>query len=306
MKRSLLIAVCCLARLAPAQQPGCALVERRGIYGKDLAAAFAAFGPLPEDLQIGAMPFPGSIRTFHSPELLSLAERYSIRLDHPPDICFEWPMAPLDPDRVLAAMRKALPEPDARIEIAELSPYRTPRGALEFPRETLVKPGSPDQRGPVLWRGNVVYGDGLRYAVWARVRITANCGRLVAAENLKPGVPIASNQFRAETVQGFPDPDRCVASPGDVAGLAPVRFIAAGGEIRASLLAPPYDVKRGEEVEVEVRSGRARLALTAKAESSGRNGDVISIRNPSSNRVFQARIDGKARAFVVADLPGGY
>ena len=39
------------------------------------------------------------------------------------------------------------------------------------------------------------------------------------------------------------------------------------------------DVNRGDMVEVEVRSGAAHLAFTGKAESAGRSGDTIVIRN---------------------------
>jgi flagella basal body P-ring formation protein FlgA len=62
----------------------------------------------------------------------------------------------------------------------------------------------------------------------------------------------------------------------------------------------PPDVNRGEMVEVEVRSGAAHLAFTGKAESAGHSGDTIVIRNPSSNKVFQARVDGKGKAFLDA------
>jgi flagella basal body P-ring formation protein FlgA len=158
----------------------------------------------------------------------------------------------------------------------------------------------------VLWRGAVVYGGGLRYAVWARVRIVADCTRLLAAENLKPGIPISANQIRAETAKLFPDSDRCMPSLAKVVGLAPSRPVPAGAEIRASLLAPPYDVTRGEDVEVEVSSGGARLALAGKAESNARTGDLVAIRNPSSNRIFRARVNGKAHAIIVAGSPGGY
>jgi len=72
-----------------------------------------------------------------------------------------------------------------------------------------------------------------------------------------------------------------------------------GGIHLAQLMLPP-DVNRGEMVEVEVRSGAAHLAFTGKAESAGRSGDTIVIRNLSSNKVFQARIEGKGKAFLDA------
>ena len=84
--------------------------------------------------------------------------------------------------------------------------------------------------------------------------------------------------------------------------MVPARAIAAGSEIRPEFLIPPNDVNRGDAVHVEVRSGAARLAFTAKAESGGRSGDFIAVRNPSSNKIFRARIEGKDKVVVQTEF----
>ena len=87
-----------------------------------------------------------------------------------------------------------------------------------------------------------------------------------------------------------------------VVGMAPVRPIAAGTVLRADLLTRPNEITRGEMIEIEVRSGAARLVLTARAESGGRAGDTIAVRNLESNKVFTAQVAGKGRAVIVTDL----
>src|SRR5581483_12430824 len=104
--------------------------------------------------------------------------------------CFEWPVAPLDRPAIIDSMRKSLANPDAHIEIAELGLNPAPQGAIEFPREHLGTPAGPEQHAPVLWRGEVVYGAGHRFPIWARVRITVPCDHIIAAEDLKPGLPL--------------------------------------------------------------------------------------------------------------------
>jgi flagella basal body P-ring formation protein FlgA len=99
----------------------------------------------------------------------------------------------------------------------------------------------------------------------------------------------------------FPAAGQPEQSPELLLGLVPTHPIPAGAEIRPGFLVPPNDVDRGDAVSVEVRSGAARLAFTAKAESAGRNGDFIAVRNPSSNRVFQARVEGKDKVLVQTD-----
>jgi flagella basal body P-ring formation protein FlgA len=260
------------------------------------------FQALPPDTLLGNMPPPGSQRVFHAAELASLAGRYKIRLDSPQDVCFEWAMAPLDRERIVRAMRESLEAPEAHIEIAETSLNPVPRGRLEFPREMLGRPAAAAQKDPVLWRGAVVYGGDHRYAVWARVRIKVACERLIAAEALKPGQPIDAKQVRAEPGECFPALPGAGLAPPAPLGLVPSRAIAAGAEIRPEFLVPPNDVNRGDAVDVEVRSGAARLAFTAKAESGGRSGDFIAVRNPSSNRIFRARVEGKDRVVVQTEF----
>jgi flagella basal body P-ring formation protein FlgA len=124
--------------------------------------------------------------------------------------------------------------------------------------------------------------------------------RVVAAEALKKGEAIGASQVRVETADRFPMAGDMAQMLDQVVGRAPIRAVVPGTEIRLSQLMVPPDVNRGDMVEVEVRSGAAHLAFSGKAESAGRNGDTIVIRNLSSNKVFQARVEGKGRAFLDA------
>lgn len=284
---------------AVAQAPACAPLASERILAKDLAAVLPEFSALPPQTELASAPPPGSRRTFHAPELASLAERYSLPAAGLHEICFEWPMERLDPARVVQAMQSALGIADAAIEIAETSLYPVPRGRLEFSRERLGAPASPAQRSPVLWPGEVVYGSDRRFAIWARVRITASCTRLVAVENLRAGQPIEARAVARKTEKCFPRGGDAAARD-EVEGMQPLRPIAAGQEVRLDQLAPPNDINRGELVSVEVRAGAAHLSFTGRAESAGRAGDPVSIRNLQSNRVFQARVSGKGKALVLA------
>ena len=300
MMLRILLTVCWLARFAPAQVPACNPVDGDRILGKHLAGALPAFVALPPETFLGNMPAPGSRRTFHASELASLAQRYSIKLDAPQDLCFEWQMETLDRGRILQTMRDALQDSEARIEIAEASLNRVPRGRLEFPREMLGMPATAAQKDPVLWRGRVIYGSDHRFPVWAKVWVKVACERSIAVETLKPGIPIEPRQIRVEPGECFPAPAKSGFAA--ASGMVPARAIPAGSEIRPEFLAPPNDVNRGDTVRVEVRSGAARLAFSAKAESGGRSGDFISVRNPSSNKVFRARVKAKVQVVVLTEF----
>jgi flagella basal body P-ring formation protein FlgA len=87
-----------------------------------------------------------------------------------------------------------------------------------------------------------------------------------------------------------------------VVGMTPLRPIAAGSVVRPEIISRPNDVSRGDLIEIEVLSGAARVVLTARAESGGRNGETIAVRNLESNRVFSAQVAGKGRAVVLTDF----
>lgn len=302
MRPHSLIVLCWIAPYAWAQAPPCIAVQDDLILARDLAAAIPAFRAIPPETLLGNTPPPGSQRTLHPPELLSLAQRYGVQIDGNSSACFERAMAPLDRSRIREAMLAALQIPDAQIELAETSRYAVPRGRIEFPLERLGSPASPDQRAPVLWRGDVIYGQDRRFAIWARVRILARRSEVVAAENLRAGRVIEPSQLRVTAVEGFPAPPKQQISMDQIVGMAPLRPIAAGTVLRPELVIRPNDVSRGELIEVEVRSGAARLVLTARAESGGHNGETIAVRNLESNKIFAAQIAGRGKAVVLTDF----
>ena len=288
------------ACLTPAQTPKCVEVEGDRILARDFAVSLPGFGRLSPETPLAPAPMPGVRRFFHASELVALARRYSVDIDQDAALCFERQTEMLDRDRVLEAMRLALPLPGLEIEIVETSLYPVPRGRLEFRRESLGTPASPSAHTAVEWRGNVVYGDNQRFGIWARVLISVPMPRVVAAGALRKGEVIAASQVRVETAARFPVAGDVAQTVDQVIGRAPMRIVAAGAEIHLAQLMVPPDVNRGELVEVEVRSGAAHLALTGKAESAGRSGDTIVIRNLSSNKVFQARVEGKGKASLDA------
>ena len=305
MKLRVLVLLGWTAWFAPAQESSCHPVEGDRIFTRDLAAALPEFAAAPPDALVAQAPLPGTQRMFHGQELRALAHRFGVALSSDQDICFAWTMQPLDRARVIEAMQAALQIPAVKIEIAETSSDRAPVGHIEFPLAGLGTPSPSGPRVPVLWRGSVVYGDGRRFAIWARVEIEAPCSKLLAGENLKTGRPIEVRQIRATAATCFPVAGKEPPGVAQVAGMTPLRAISAGSELRLDLLAPPNDVNRGDPVRIEVRSGAARLSLTARALTAGRSGDTISVRNPESNKTFQALVTGKDTAIVDAGVPKG-
>ncbi len=295
------IAISLMIRSASGQAGSCVVVENDRIVAGELATALPAFSLIAQDTALAPAPVPGARRTLHGYEIASLAKRFSIDLVSPSDVCFERQTEPLDRQRVLEAMHEALGIPNARIEILETSLWPVPKGVIEFRREGLHKPAT--DKGPQEWRGHVAYGAGQRFSIWARVTVSAPLEYVVAAEALKVGEPIAAAQIRVETRETFPLRGDLAEAADQVVGKLPWRPIAKDSVISLAGLKPAMDVNRGDTVEVEIRSGAARLALSAMAEAGGRTGDTIAIRNPINKNLFRARIVGKGKVFLDVSSP---
>jgi flagella basal body P-ring formation protein FlgA len=293
------------AWFAPAQEPSCRPVEGDRISTRDLAAALPEFTAAPPGGLVAQAPLPGFQRIFHAQELRVLAHRFGVALSSEQDVCFSWTLQPLDRAAAGAAMREALQMEGATIDIDEISPAKVPAGRIEFPLTWLGTPSPTGPPTPVMWRGSVIYGESRRFSIWARVQIAAPCRKSVAAEALKPGRKIEARQVRTTTGTCFPLHAADMPPAEQIAGMTPLRPIAAGSELRLDLLDGSHEVNRGDAVRIEVRSGAALLALTARALTAGRSGEIISVRNPESNRTFQARVTGKGTAIVETGVPKG-
>ncbi len=218
--------------------------------------------------------------------------RFAIRDVALTEICFRpRDLSFLSRSRVIESMTEVLKIPGVRIEVMDMSGETAPVGRIDFQRENLRTPANPSRDLTVVWRGDIIYAGDRRFAIWARVKLTAPVTRLIAVENLRPGVPINPGQLREEVTEAFPLAPGHETKLSQIDGLVPIRTLAAGTEIRAADLIRPSEVNRGDLVHVEVRMGAARVALTGRAESAGRLGELVPIRNLESSRVFQARVE---------------
>jgi flagella basal body P-ring formation protein FlgA len=269
----------------------CHLVEGEHISGKDLAAASEVFVGLDPDLEIAPTPLPGVPRLFHAVELARLGQIHGIAVPAPePEICFERVTEPLTAERLLPVLRSALAIDAAQIVIEDFSRAGVPRGKMEFTRNGLSAAG--------LWRGQVIYAEARSVPVWARVRVTVERKWVEAIDTLPAGRAIAPGQLVERRGPRFPFAPVALDSIALAAGREPTRVIKSGEPIFGSVLIAPREVERGDRVSVVVMSGETRIELQAEAETAGRLGELVMVRNPDSGRPFQARVDGKDKVLI--------
>lgn len=263
----------------------CVLVEGEHITGSDLARALPDFAKLPADLTLGFTPSPGVKRVFSTGEIARLAKAHGVELAAAP-ACFEYKTEPVSPERLLKAIREALPGPGVSIEVIDYSRAPLPSGRIEFSRSGL----RGRDEAPVVWRGSVIYLPNRSLPVWVRVRLSADRNTVVASEDLVARKPIREGTVRLETLRVHPFAPLALDSIEAAIGRLPLRTIAKGQPVHLGLLTEAPDVIRGDRVTVEVLSGSARLRFEATAESGGRAGDLIMIRSIDNVKRFRARI----------------
>lgn len=282
----------------------CTPIEADHIVAADLARAVPEFSAAPPAAEIGYAPAPGVRRVIRIDELRRLATRFNVRLTSEREVCFAWPLAPVSANDAAAAMKKSLGAPQANIQVVQLSNRAAPHGELVFPLPGLIPPA--DRRtGPALWRGYVSYAGSRRFDLWAKVKISAPTTRVVASSDIAAGRVIQAADVRLETIDDFPVWKQVARQLDEVVGHIAQRGIQKGRAVLRTEVSEPVAVSAGEIVHVDVESGRAHIKLDALAESSGRTGDMIRLRNPRSGKYFRARVEGKGKVLVMPDIAGG-
>jgi flagella basal body P-ring formation protein FlgA len=269
----------------------CQTIDGDRIFAKDVAAASSAFAALDPQLEIGAAPLAGVERILRPEELVHLAKQNGIALDGPASpICFALATEQLTAETLLPVIQEALGIDKAKVEILDFSRFGVPHGKFEFPKSNLMPNG--------IWRGRVLYGENHSMPVWVKARISVQRTWVEAGVALPAGKAIEASQLKVKTGPRFPFDPPLIESMTLVAGRKPVRSLAAGTPIALPMLAVARDVERGDHVDVEVTVGHAILEFEATAESGGRAGDSILVKNPGNGHTFLARIQDKGHVVV--------
>lgn len=289
-----------LLMLASGMSGGCMPVTGDRIFGRDLALVDPRFSALAPTLVLAAAPTPGMRRTLSAPELSRIARANGIPVTDPTEVCFEFPMRILALQDVLSAMRLSLPAA-VELDVIDFPGTEVPVGKPMFPVSALG-PVSVSDRGTRLWRGFVQYTATRRLEIWARVTLSQTISAVVAKRDLAANVPIGQDDVEARTWKAPFTQELHETLVADVIGRAPRKAVSAGSPIPVSILQPRLAVRRGESVKVEVLCGTAKLMLDAIAVREAREGELVELRNPSSGKLFLARMDA-AKAVVLVS-PG--
>lgn len=208
----------------------CVTVASPEIVAGDLADAVPALRSLDPAIQLGFAPLPGTQRIFTTRQLNQFLRQYGLRnaFDSATQyICIERVTYPLSSADIKVALVSALGLAGADIEVIDFSRQPLPPGRLEFDRANLNRPPEASPNA-VIWRGRLMYDGQRSISVWAKVRISVDSPRLIAARNISAGAVIRSDDFRRVTGSHFPDWGPALSSSEAVIGKMARRNISLG------------------------------------------------------------------------------
>jgi flagella basal body P-ring formation protein FlgA len=273
--------------------PECHPIDSTSVVARDIAPLVPAFAQLPGDFLFGYVQESGAPRIFHAADLERIARTRGLDPQGLDDLCFARRTFVPQPEQIAGAMRKELGIADAKIEILDSNLHAVPTGNLVFPR------GTAQSNGPeVNWRGYVESGDGAKFPVSVRARITATMNRVVAATDLQPRKLIQTGQIRLESGQDSPFDDTTVRNLDEALGFLAKTRIQTGEPLHKSQVERPMDVASGDLVHVDVFEGAAHVILEARAVSAGMKGSIVTVRNLTSGQPFRAQVTGKDQVVV--------
>jgi len=275
------------------------MVANDRIFGEDLAKALPGFSKMPGDAVVGYSPAPGARRVFSSAELRRIGSPYGVSVPGDAHVCFEWRLQTLTADLVRRAIQETLQMPGARIDVLTIGRTDAPAGKVRFPISGLLASTLTNPDTPVTWRGEVQYHGSRTFPVWARVKISATMTRVVATQLILPGETVERDQVRLETYDDFPLRNDIARDLEEVIGRMPRRSLREGLPVFRADLIEPFQVRRGDLVDVTAIAGGAQVHMPALAETPGRQGDMVSLKNSHSGKIFRARIEGKDKALLM-------
>lgn len=128
----------------------------------------------------------------------------------------------------------------------------------------------------------------VRLHQWRRV--------VIAAAALPPNRPLTAADLTLARIDTATLPSAPVAEPAQAIGKLLRTNVPAASPILAAQLEAPVLIHRDQKVLVTLNDGAITVKTTLVAEQDGRAGDVIALRNPSSQKVIRATVtaDGEA------------
>jgi flagella basal body P-ring formation protein FlgA len=298
----LLLGFCVIAPVHAASLRSVTTLQGPRVYLRDLFDdAGANAGRL-----LGPGPAPGGRIVIGARQLKAIAIQYGVDwlpVSSADRAILEWPGHPMRREDAIAAVRAALvvrgAAPDCDVDIPGFNPPVIP---LSGPSTPVVTQLDYDQDQGRYSATLSVTGDGMDPIA---VRIAGEVADVVelpvAVTRLSAGAIAGPDDLRMARVHVASVHTEVAHDPAAVIGMQAKRQLQAGAPIAVADLIQPTQIGRGDPVRLQLQVGGLWLTGQGVALESGATGEMIRVRNISSQAVLQAEVAGPG---VVRVVPG--
>jgi flagella basal body P-ring formation protein FlgA len=253
-------------------------------------------------VEVGRAPLPGLSRTLDPAYLkarlrLAGVDLASLVLDFPRIVSIATASQQVTGTVLLEAVREQLlaTRPDEAESLSIQSSGATP-GAVTLPAGSLelkvrTRPGAV-LLGSISATVDAWVDGALVRSISVPVRVSQQAEVLVAARPIGRAVPIGPEDVRVERRE-LSTGQEALRDPGAVLGRQAVRNIVAGEPILAALVSQPPLVRRGDMVVLTAEARGIRAMTQGEAKEDGKAGQVVRVRNLTSNREIYGTVDGE-------------
>ncbi len=282
------------------------VIERDRITAGDLAEVMPEWGHIEPSTVLAYAPRPGIQRRLRPDELLRWARRYNVELGRdslPEGIVVRRRLRRLTAEETReliksAAARYYRTDP-AQVEITlhNFTAPMVPAGPLEF------KLGSPPQRlnRPARMTLRWENDGGRSGSLPIRITVAVIGTQAVAVKDLPTGTELEPADFRFEEGPLRGPPDRYLFTEQEIEDKKLKVYLREGEALERRMLQKVEAVRRGDLLQIRIRSRWIQLQAPARAEQSGSIGDRILCRNLDSGRKITATIVNSKFAEVNLD-----
>ncbi len=111
----------------------------------------------------------------------------------------------------------------------------------------------------------------------------------VAAKSIRKGEIIDAQDIQSKKVR-LANSSQLYLTPAQVIGAVAKRDIKPNQTIKRYMIEPDYDVKKKRSVKIIYQKGPIRIELLGLALQNGKVGDIIRVKNLSSNKVLRCKV----------------
>ena len=274
-------------------------LEHEHLTAADLARVIPEWKAASPGELLGFAPLPGIDRRVPKGQLLGWGKRLGLDLqpESLPDAVLVFrrirQLAEAEAKAALAeaiAERHGLEAARVKVKLHDFEASPVPTGALRFETNIPLTQLNEPRSVPLRWKD----GGGRSATIWLRATVAVVGTYAVAGESLPAGETLKPEDFVFQTGPLPGNPKMYAMTTQQVMGMTLKQPLKEGEPLSLRTLARHRTVRRGDLLELRLRSRAIQLRVPGRAEQSGSVGETITCRNlETGQRISAVIVDSK-------------